>query len=188
MLSATADHALRATLVLARHASGTRLRATAIADAVGAPRNYMAKTLNQLAKAGIVSSSRGPLGGFLLGTFAAFALVLSGIGIYGVIVYWVNQRRRDIGIHMALGAERRHILAMIAREFLAMIGAGLAIGVLAALALARLMAGLLFGVATTDLATFAVIALVVAAIALVATWLPAMRATRVEPSAALRTE
>ncbi len=134
------------------------------------------------------SLARRRLSMFLLGTFAAFALVLAAIGIYGVIAYWVDQRTREIGIRMALGADRRRILSLIAREFLVMIGVGLAIGLGGAFALTRVMSGLLFGVSATDVTTFGLIPVVLAVIAVAAPYLPARRAMRVEPIVAVRAE
>ena len=119
---------------------------------------------------------------------AMFALILAAIGIYGVIAYWVDQRTREIGIRMALGADARRILGLVGREFGVMILAGVAVGLGGALALTRLMNSLLFGVSATDLATFAVIPVVLAVIALAATFVPARRATRVEPIVAVRAE
>ncbi len=132
------------------------------------------------------SLARRRLWASLLAAFAAFALLLSGVGTYGVIAYWVDQRRREIGIRMALGADRSRILGLVAREVLVVVGAGLAAGLLAAVALTRVMTGMLFGVAATDAATFAVIPLVIAAVALVATYAPTRRATALEPTDALR--
>ena len=134
------------------------------------------------------SLTRRRLSMFLLGTFAAFALVLAAIGIYGVIAYWVDQRTHEIGIRMALGADRARILTLIAREFLVMIVIGLAIGLGGAFALTRVMAGLLFGVSATDLTTFGFIPLLLGVIAMAATYLPARRAMRVEPIVAVRSE
>ena len=134
------------------------------------------------------SLARRRLSMFLLGTFAAFALTLAAIGIYGVIAYWVDQRTREIGIRMALGADRGRILSLIAREFAVMIAIGLASGLAAAFALTRVMSGLLFGVSSTDLTTFGLIPLLLGAIAGAATYLPARRAMSVEPIVAVRAE
>jgi predicted permease len=134
------------------------------------------------------SLARRRLSMVLLGAFAVFALVLAAIGIYGVIAYWVDQRTREIGIRMALGADRGRILRLVAREFGVMVGVGLAIGLAGAFALTRVLNSLLFGVTATDVTTFALIPLVLAAIAVAATYLPARRATRVEPIVAVRAE
>jgi len=134
------------------------------------------------------SLARRRLSMVLLGAFAAFALILAAIGIYGVIAYWVDQRTREIGIRMALGADARRILGLVGREFGVMILSGVAVGLGAAFALTRLMNSLLFGVSATDVATFAAIPIVLAAIALAATFVPARRATRVEPIVAVRAE
>ncbi|HUX34239.1 MAG TPA: ABC transporter permease [Gemmatimonadaceae bacterium] len=134
------------------------------------------------------SLARRRLWASLLVAFAAFALLLSGVGTYGVIAYWVDQRRREIGIRMALGAGRGRIFGLVAREILAVVGAGLAVGLVCAFALTRVMTAMLFGVAATDAATFAAIPVVIAVVAVVATYAPTRRATGVEPSDALRYE
>src|SRR5215510_14397492 len=134
------------------------------------------------------SLARRRLSMVLLGAFAVFALILAAIGIYGVIAYWVDQRTREIGIRMALGADARRILRLVVGEFGVMILAGVAVGLGGAFALTRLMNSLLFGVSATDVATFGVIPVVLAVIALAATFVPARRATRVEPIVAVRAE
>ncbi|HEY9227930.1 MAG TPA: ABC transporter permease [Gemmatimonadaceae bacterium] len=134
------------------------------------------------------SFARRRLSMFLLAAFAGFALVLSAIGIYGVIAYWVDQRTREIGIRMALGADRARILGLVGREFGVMIAIGLVAGIGAALALTRVMSTLLFGVTATDVGTFAILPVVLAVIAAAATYVPARRATRVEPIVAVRAE
>jgi predicted permease len=134
------------------------------------------------------SLARRRLSMFLLATFAAFALILAAIGIYGVIAYWVDQRTREIGIRMALGADGGRILALIGREFLVIVGIGLLIGLVGALLLTRVMSGLLFGVSATDVTTFGVIPVVLAIVAVAATYVPARRATKVEPIVAVRAE
>jgi putative ABC transport system permease protein len=124
----------------------------------------------------------------LLAVFAAVALALAAIGIYGIIAYAVTERTHEIGVRLALGAQRRDVVSMIVGQGMAMTAAGTAVGIVAALMTARLMTGLLFGVSAIDPLTFVVIPLLVAAVALVACWLPARRATTVDPLVALRTE
>jgi putative ABC transport system permease protein len=122
----------------------------------------------------------------LLTTFAALALLLAAIGIYGVMSYAVSQRTAEIGIRLALGAESRDILGMIIGNAARLAGAGLAIGVVLALALSRTLSSLLYETAGTDPATFAVVIGVLAGVALVASYLPARRASRIPPVEALR--
>jgi putative ABC transport system permease protein len=125
---------------------------------------------------------------FLLGAFAALAVILAAIGIHGLLSYNVAQRRQEIGIRIALGAGRGAVLGLILREGVVIIVAGLIGGLAGAMVLMRLLQALLFGVSPTDPLTFLVIAAVMTAVALVATLLPARRATRVDPLPALRTE
>jgi ABC-type antimicrobial peptide transport system permease subunit len=124
----------------------------------------------------------------LLGAFAALALGLATIGIYGVIAYVVGQRTQEIGIRMALGAQRRDVLALILWQGTRLALIGVAIGIAAAFALTRLMSELLYGVAPTDPKTFALLAAILTVVAMIACYLPARRATRVNPVAALRWE
>src|SRR5512140_943433 len=124
----------------------------------------------------------------LLGVFAAVALLLAGVGIYGVISYSVEQRTRAIGIRMALGAQRAAVLGMIVGMGARLAGLGIAIGLLGAAALSRVMRGLLYGVSPTDPLTYALLAAALALVALGACLVPARRAVRVDPSVALRAE
>ncbi len=124
----------------------------------------------------------------LLGVFSAVAMILAAIGIYGVMSYWVNQRTHEIGIRVALGAQQRNILQLVIRQALVLVVIGIAFGLAAAFALTRVMASLLFGISTTDGLTFVVISMLLAAVALIASWLPARRATKVDPIIALRYE
>jgi len=124
----------------------------------------------------------------LLATFAALALLLASIGMYGVISYSVGQRTREIGIRMALGAERNNVFGMILGQGARLAGLGIAIGLVAALGVTHLMASFLFGVQPTDPLTFAAVSLLLLAVALLACYIPARRATRVDPMIALRHE
>ncbi|HLY15916.1 MAG TPA: ABC transporter permease [Bryobacteraceae bacterium] len=124
----------------------------------------------------------------VLAIFAATALALAGVGIYGVLAYAVSRRTREIGIRMALGAQSRDVLRLVGGEGLGLVLTGIVIGLAGALALTRLMASLLFGVSPTDAATFALAPVVLAAVALAACYLPARRASLVEPTVALRHE
>jgi len=124
----------------------------------------------------------------LLGGFAALALVLASLGIYGVLAYTVAQRRRELGIRMALGASAGEVVRMVVRQGLTMWAVGIGIGAVAALAMTRALAALLFGVSATDPATFAAVALVLGAVSLLASYVPARQAARVDPMIALRSE
>ena len=124
----------------------------------------------------------------MLGAFALFALLLAIVGVYGVMSHLVTQGAHDIGVRMALGAERGRILTMVLRQGLELTGAGIVVGLAGAALLTRVMASLLFGVSTTDLATFSVVPIVLIATAALASYIPARRATRVDPVTALRDE
>jgi putative ABC transport system permease protein len=124
----------------------------------------------------------------LISIFAGVALLLAAIGIYGVVSYSVNQQTHHIGVRMALGAQASDILKMVLKQGLALALVGLAIGVVAALTLMRLLRTLLFEVQTTDTATFGIVVSTLLAVALLACYLPARRATKVDPLAALRYE
>jgi predicted permease len=123
---------------------------------------------------------------WLMGVFAGLALLLSAIGIYGVLAQNVTRRTQEIGLRMALGASAGEILRLMLRRGLALVAVGLIIGIAAALMMTRLLQTLLFGVSRTDPATFAGVAIMLGVVALVATWIPARRAMGVDPLVALR--
>jgi putative ABC transport system permease protein len=137
-----------------------------VADAVAQPRFYMT----------------------LLTVFALLALVLCAIGIYGVIAYLVSQRAREIGIRIALGATSRNVVSLVVREGAVMVAAGLAIGLVGALALTHLMSALLFNTATSDPTTYLAVIAMLGAVALLASGVPALKAARVDPALAMRAE
>jgi ABC-type antimicrobial peptide transport system permease subunit len=123
-----------------------------------------------------------------MGLFAGTALLLAALGISGVIGYSVAQRTREMGIRMALGAARRDVLALVLGQGLKLAGLGVAVGLALSLGLARLLSTLLYGVTAYDPWTFVGVAALLCGVALMATWLPARRATRVDPIIALRSE
>jgi ABC-type antimicrobial peptide transport system permease subunit len=122
----------------------------------------------------------------VIGVFAAAALALAMVGLYGVIAYSVAQRTREIGVRMALGARPRDVLTLVVGEGVCVTAAGLVVGLVAAVATTRLMRSLLYEVSATDAGVFALVALITAAVAVLASYVPARRATRVSPTTALR--
>jgi predicted permease len=146
---------------------------------------FDAQTLNETVSA---SLSERRFSTEMVGLFALTALLLAGLGIYGVISYIVNERTHEIGIRMALGAESRNILAIVLRQGLRLAIAGAAIGFVCALIVSRLMAGLLYGVRPTDPLTFAGVEVLLLGIALLACYIPARRAIHIDPLVALRYE
>jgi ABC-type antimicrobial peptide transport system permease subunit len=128
------------------------------------------------------------LTGLLLGVFAAVALTLAAVGLYGVLAYLVTLRTQEIGIRLALGADRPSVLGLVLRQGLGLSAAGIALGLAVALAAARVMGSVVYGVDPRDPPTLAAVVALLLAVSAVASWLPARRATRVDPLVALRTD
>jgi putative ABC transport system permease protein len=146
---------------------------------------YDVHSMEQLARA---SLERQRFLATLFGVFAGLALLLASIGIYGVLAYVTSQRRPEIGVRMALGADRRQVVGMVLRQSLRMILPGAAIGVVAAVGAARLLERLVAGVRAAEPVTIVLVVLVLLAAALIASFLPARRASRIDPLTALRAE
>jgi len=146
---------------------------------------FSAQTMNE-----VISDSLAPqqFMMILLDSFAALALVLASLGLYGVISYFVGQRTHELGIRIALGAQRQNVMRLVLVDGLKMTVAGVVVGLLAALALTRLLSSALYGVSTRDPLTFIVITGLLISVAMLACLLPALRATRVDPLVALRHE
>ena len=144
-----------------------------------------ARTMTQLVESSVAQRK---LPVRLLSGFAGMALLLAAIGLYGVLAYTVTQRTREIGIRAALGAQRADVIGLVLRQGMKLAAAGVLIGLAGAFALTRLIRSLLFGVAPTDPLTFVVIPVLLATVALLACWLPALRASKVDPIEALRYE
>lgn len=143
------------------------------------------KTMDQIIDESLVSDRFNTV---LYGAFAAVALVLAAIGIYGVMAFAVAQRTHEIGLRMALGASREHVLKLILQEGIVLAAIGLGLGLVGACFVGRLMRGLLFGVGTIDVAAFSVVAVVMFSAALLACYMPANKAAKVDPMVALRYE
>lgn len=135
-----------------------------------------------------VEAAQRRMGMIMLAAFAGLALLLASLGIYGVLAYFVTQHTNEIGVRIALGASRANILALVMKKGMGLTLLGIAIGVAASFALTRLMSSLLFGVKASDPLTFVAVPLLLALVALLACWIPARRATKVDPMIALRYE
>ncbi|HEV7518170.1 MAG TPA: ABC transporter permease [Thermoanaerobaculia bacterium] len=142
--------------------------------------------LTPMAELAGLQTARSRFGAFLMGAFGALALLLAALGVYGVISYSVAQRGHEIGVRMALGARREEVFRLVLGQALGLAAVGMALGISGALALTRLLAGQLYGLSPNDPATYAAVALLLAAAALVAGYLPARRATRVDPVVVLK--
>ncbi|MFN2564118.1 MAG: FtsX-like permease family protein [Gemmatimonadaceae bacterium] len=138
----------------------------------------------QIARSPAVLARRLPLR--LVGAFAGTALALAVVGIYGLVAYTVAQRTQELGIRIALGAQRRNILALVVRDGALLAAVGVSVGLLAALWATRLLGSLLYGVRATDPPTYAAVATLLGGIAIAASYVPARRAARVDPMVALR--
>jgi putative ABC transport system permease protein len=134
------------------------------------------------------STSQRRFATILLGVFALVALILASVGLFGVISYAVSQRTHEIGIRMALGAQPLDVLKVIIKQGMSLVLTGVVIGLMAAFGLTRLMKTLLFGISETDTTTFVIIPLLLVSVAMLACYIPARRATKVDPLIALRSE
>jgi putative ABC transport system permease protein len=146
---------------------------------------FRLRTMDDVVQA---SMSRPRFLALLLSILSAMALLLAAVGIYGVIAYQVAQRRREIGVRVALGADRGSIARLVLADGLRLVVAGVALGIAGALALTRVLEGLLYEVSPLDLPSFLAATIVLLAVAATACWLPAIHATRVDPMVALRAE
>ena len=176
------------TLIVRSSVDAAALTAAVRREVLALDRNVPLTAIQTMKERAAEVTSRTRFIAVLLGLFAGLALLLSGIGIYGVMAYSVAARTREIGIRIALGAQTRDVLRLVVGQGMLLTLIGVALGLAAALALTRLMTGLLFGVSATDPLTFVGIAVLLALVALVACWVPARRATKVDPLVALKCE
>jgi predicted permease len=189
MLMPYAQHARSEMVLQVRSAGGTRLTATTLRDLIHAlDAQLPPMTVATLAEDMRIVLLPSELGAALLGVFGILALLLATVGIYGVTSYAVAQRTREMGIRAALGATARDLVTLVARQSMRVVTIGAAIGLVLALAAARLLISQLYGVSATDPLTFVLMPAFLLGVALLATIIPARRATRVDPSVALRTD
>jgi putative ABC transport system permease protein len=183
------QHATNSMALVVRSGADPAALTTAIRDAVQSIDKdqpiFAISTMKELVNSS-VATRRTTL--VLLGLFSGLALILGGIGIYGVISYSVTQRTHEIGVRIALGAPRRDVFRLVVGQGLRLAGIGIAIGIVAAFGAARLMSSLLYGVSAADFETFASVAILLVLVALLACYIPARRAMRVDPIVALRHE
>ena len=188
-IPAAQDPQRRMDLVIRTAASGPVGLQTSLRNIVHEfDKDLFVPTLEPLEKRIGVTLAQPRFNMMLLGCFAGVAMILAAIGIYGVIAYTVAQRTKEIGIRMALGAQKIDMLTMILRQSFAVVGIGLLVGLFGALAMTRLMSSLLYGVSANDFSIYAVVTIVLSGAALIATYFPARRAMAVDPMVALRYE
>jgi putative ABC transport system permease protein len=188
-IPATQDPQRRLDVVIRTTAAGAAGLQTAVRNVVHEfDRDLFVPNLEPLEKQIGATLAQPRFNMMLLGCFAAVAMVLAAIGIYGVIAYTVAQRTREIGIRMALGAQRINMLTMILGQSFTVIGIGLVVGLVGGLGVTRLMSSLLYGVSSHDLSIFAIVTILLSGAALIATYFPARRAMDVDPMVALRYE
>jgi predicted permease len=176
------------TIVLRANANPLEMAAAVRAQVTGADRDQPVYNVRSMERIVAGSMAQRRFSMLLMGVFAGIALLLAAGGIYGLMSYSISQRTREIGLRMALGARRGDVLRLVVGRGAVLALLGVAIGVIAAIGVTRALATLLFGVSATDPATFAGVSCVLAAVALAASYLPARRAAKVDPMAALRHE
>jgi ABC-type antimicrobial peptide transport system permease subunit len=146
---------------------------------------YQIRTMDEVVEGSLVGRRLAML---LLSIFSGAALLLAAVGIYGIMAYWASQRSNEMGIRRALGAQKGDVLGLVVGQGVKLTLIGVGIGIIGALALTRSLSSLLYGVKPTDPPTFIAVSLILTAVALVASYIPARRATRVDPMVALRYE
>jgi ABC-type antimicrobial peptide transport system permease subunit len=177
-----------AALVVRTSSDARSMEATVRAQVAALDRDLPVFDVSTMDDLRSVSVTAQRMGGTLMTAFAGFALVLAAIGLFGVISYAVSERTHEIGIRMALGADPRQVLRLVVGQGMTLALIGLLVGLPLALGMGRAVGGLLYGVAPNDFATFAGVAVVLAAVAMVSCYIPARRAMRVDPMVALRHE